>query len=107
MCGAWGGSEAPGGRPPALSFSVIDAHWMAAARGDQPADVVLSGGHVLSVFTKEWLAVDVAGQAGHVLGLGRYAGRERLPVPGAFLLPGFIDSHMHIDASKLPGDALP
>ena len=33
---------------------------MAVARGDEPADLVLSGGHVFSVFTKEWLDVDVA-----------------------------------------------
>jgi adenine deaminase len=44
---------------------------MAVARGDEPADLVLSGGHVLSVFTKEWLDVDVAVKDGHVVGLGR------------------------------------
>ncbi len=104
VCGAWGGPEAPGGHPPALSFSVIDAHWMAVARGDEPADVVLSGGHVLSVFTKEWLDVDVAVQDGHVVGLGRYEGRERLDAAGAFLVPGFIDAHMHIESSKLMVD---
>src|SRR5439155_22488841 len=42
-----------------VKVSVIDAHWMAVARGEEPADLVLSGGHVLSVFTKEWLDVDV------------------------------------------------
>src|SRR5439155_17057175 len=66
----------------------------------EPADVVLSGGDVLSVFTKEWLDVDVAVQDGHVVGLGRYEGRKRLDVAGAFLVPGFIDAHMHIDSSK-------
>ncbi len=77
---------------------------MAVARGDEPADVVLSGGHVLSVFTKEWLDVDVAVQDGHVVGLGRYEGRKRLDVAGAFLVPGFIDAHMHIESSKLMVD---
>jgi len=74
---------------------------MAVARGDEPADLVLSGGHVLSVFTKEWLDVDVAIRDGHVVGLGRYEGRERLDVSGAYLVPGFIDAHMHIESSKL------
>jgi adenine deaminase len=77
---------------------------MAVARGDEPADVVLSGGHVLSVFTKEWLDVDVAIKDGHVVGLGRYDGRERLDVKGAYLVPGFIDAHMHIESSKLMVD---
>jgi adenine deaminase len=77
---------------------------MAVARGDAPADVVLAGGRVLSVFTKEWLEVDVAIVDGHVVGLGRYDGRERIDVAGAYLVPGFIDAHMHIESSKLMVD---
>ena len=87
-----------------LSLTVIDARWMAAARGDEPADLVLAGGRVLSVFTKEWLDVDVAIVDGHVVGLGRYEGRERIDVSGAYLVPGFIDAHMHIESSKLMVD---
>ena len=33
---------------------------LAVARGDEPADLVVRGGRVLSVFTREWLEVDVA-----------------------------------------------
>ena len=78
---------------------------MAVARGDEPADLVLAGGRVLSVFTKEWLEVDVAIVDGHVVGLGRYPkSRETLDVRGAFLVPGFIDAHMHIESSKLMVD---
>jgi adenine deaminase len=77
---------------------------MAVARGDEPADLVLAGGRVLSVFTKEWLQVDVAITDGHVVGLGRYEGRERMDAAGAFLVPGFIDAHMHIESSKLTVD---
>jgi len=85
-------------------LTVIDAKWMAVARGDEPAELVLAGGRVLSVFTKEWLDVDVAVQDGYVVGLGRYHGRERLNVEGAYLVPGFIDAHMHIESSKLTVD---
>jgi adenine deaminase len=77
---------------------------MAVARGDEPADLVLSGGRALSVFTREWLDVDVAIKDGHVVGLGTYEGRERLDVKGAYLVPGFIDAHMHIESSKLMVD---
>lgn len=65
---------------------------------------MLAGGRVLSVFTKEWLEVDVAVKDGHVVGLGSYEGRERLDVGGAYLVPGFIDAHMHIESSKLTVD---
>jgi adenine deaminase len=82
----------------------MNPRWMAVARGDEPADLVLAGGRVLSVFTKEWLEVDVAVADGHVVGLGRYDGRERMDVAGAYLVPGFIDAHMHIESSKLMVD---
>src|ERR1041384_4567743 len=72
---------------------------MAVARGDEPAD-----GHVLSGVTKEWLDVDVAVKDGHVVGLGRYDGKERIDVRGSYLVPGFIDAHMHIESSKLMVD---
>jgi adenine deaminase len=77
---------------------------MAVARGDEPADLVVTGGKVLSVFTKEWLEVDVAIVDGHVVGLGRYDGGERMDVAGAYLVPGFIDAHMHLESSKLTVD---
>ena len=82
----------------------MNPRWMAVARGDQPADLVVTGGKVLSVFTKEWLEVDVAIADGHVVGLGRYDGGERMDVAGAYLVPGFIDAHMHIESSKLTVD---
>jgi adenine deaminase len=85
-------------------LTVIDARWMAVARGDEPADLVLAGGRVLSVFTKEWLEVDVAVVDGYVVGLGRYEGRQRIDVSGAHLVPGFIDAHMHLESSKLTVD---
>ena len=82
----------------------MNPRWMAVARGDKPADLVVTGGKVLSVFTKEWLEVDVAIADGHVVGLGRYDGAERMDVAGAYLVPGFIDAHMHIESSKLTVD---
>jgi adenine deaminase len=77
---------------------------MAVARGDEPADLVLAGGRVLSVFTKEWLEVDVAVKDGHVVALGRYDGLERIDASGTYIVPGFIDAHMHIESSKLTVD---
>src|SRR5487761_1608202 len=82
----------------------MNPRWMAVARGDEPADLVVTGGKVLSVFTREWLDVDVAVVDGHVVALGRYDGGTRLDVAGAYLVPGFIDAHMHIESSKLTVD---
>jgi adenine deaminase len=74
---------------------------LAVARGDEPADLVVRGGRVLSVFTREWLDVDVAICDGVVAGLGSYDGQETLDAAGAYVVPGFIDAHMHLETSKL------
>ena len=75
---------------------------IAVARGDEPADVVLSGGRVLSVFTGEFLEADVAIVGQHVAGVGPgYEGTQRLDVSDLILLPGFIDGHMHLETTKL------
>ena len=74
---------------------------LAVARGDEPADLVVRGGRVLSVFTREWLDVDVAICDGVVAGLGSYEGGETLDADGAYVVPGFIDAHMHLESVKL------
>ena len=75
---------------------------IAVARGDEPADLVLSGGRVLSVFTGEFIDADVAIVGSHVAGVGpSYEGTERIDVSGLILLPGFIDGHMHLETTKL------
>jgi adenine deaminase len=77
------------------------ARRIAVARGDEPADLVVKGGRVLSVFTREWLETDVAVCDGYVAGLGAYEGTESLDADGAFVVPGFIDAHMHLESTKL------
>jgi adenine deaminase len=77
---------------------------LAVARGDEQADLVVRGGHVLSVFTREWLEVDVAIVDGVVAGLGEYAGREVLDAGGGWVVPGFVDAHMHLESVKLLPD---
>jgi adenine deaminase len=74
---------------------------LAVARGDEPADLVVRGGRVLSVFTREWLDADVAIVDGAVAGLGAYAGRETIDAAGRYVVPGFIDAHMHLESVKL------
>jgi adenine deaminase len=74
---------------------------LAVARGDEPADLVVRGGRVLSVFTREWLDVDVAIADGYVAGLGEYEGSDELDASGRWVVPGFVDAHLHLESSKL------
>ena len=82
------------------------ARRLAVARGDEPADLVVRGGRVLAVFTREWLDADVAIVEGFVAGVGDYEGRETLDATGRYVVPGFIDAHMHIESTKLLVDEL-
>ncbi len=77
---------------------------LAVARGDEPADVVVRGGRVLSVFTREWLDADIAIADGWIAGLGEYEGREVVDASGRYVVPGFIDAHMHLESTKLLPD---
>jgi adenine deaminase len=80
------------------------ARRLAVARGDERADLVFRGGRVLSVFTREWLETDVAIVDGFVAGLGDYDGTEIVDVSGRYVVPGFIDAHMHLESTKLLPD---
>ena len=80
------------------------ARRLAVARGDEPADLVVRGGRVLSVFTREWLETDVAIADGYVAGLGDYNGTEEVDASGRYVVPGFIDAHMHLESPKLLPD---
>src|SRR3954469_20356474 len=82
------------------------ARRLAVARGDEPADVVVRGGRVFSVFTREWLETDVGIGGGPVAGLGEYECADELDASGRFVVPGFIDAHMHIETVKLLVDEL-
>ena len=77
---------------------------LAVARGDEPADLVVRGGRVLSVFTREWLEVDIAVADGWIAGLGEYEGSDVIDASGRYVVPGFIDAHMHLESTKLLPD---
>ena len=77
------------------------AHRIAVARGDMPADVVITGGQLANVYSGEIYAADVAIIDGCIAGLGSYAGRERIDASGLFIAPGFIDAHIHLESSML------
>jgi adenine deaminase len=74
---------------------------IAVARGDAEPELVIEGGRVFDVFTREWLEGDVGVAEGRIAGVGRFEGGERIDASGRFVVPGYIDAHMHIESSKL------
>lgn len=71
------------------------------ARGDEPADMVLKNCSIVNVFTSEIIKGDVALSGERIAGIGSYQGREEVDLEGAFLSPGFIDGHIHLESSML------
>jgi adenine deaminase len=76
-------------------------HLIAVARGDAEPDTVIEGAKVFSAFTREWLDGDVAIADGRIAGVGAYEGGSRVDGRGKFLVPGFIDAHVHLESAKL------
>jgi len=74
-------------------------------RGLAPADLVLRGGQVLDLVTGALIAGDVAICGGVIVGVfDSYEGREVVDVSGRILVPGFIDTHLHIESSPYEFD---
>ena len=80
------------------------ARRLAVARGDEPADTAVRGGRVLSVFTREWLDGDVAICDGYVAGIGDYEAAETVDASDRWIVPGFVDAHLHLESPKLLPD---
>jgi adenine deaminase len=75
---------------------------IAVARGDAPGDLLLSNARIVNVFTSEIEEGDVVLFEEHIAGVGRgYEAHRTVDLKGAYLLPGFINGHTHIESSML------
>jgi adenine deaminase len=72
------------------------------ARGDAPADLLVKNARVVNVFSHEIVETDVAISGSWIVGLGPYAARETLDAGGAYVAPGLIDAHVHIESAMVP-----
>jgi adenine deaminase len=68
--------------------------------GREPADIVLKGGRFFDLVTGELVASDIAICGDRVVGTcGDYQGCEEIDISGLTVVPGFIDTHLHIESS--------
>jgi adenine deaminase len=77
------------------------ARALAVARGEEPADALITGGRVFSAATREWVDTSLALADGVIAGWGEREAVEVIDVGGAALTPGFVDAHMHLESTKL------
>jgi adenine deaminase len=77
---------------------------IAVAAGRTPAELVLRGGKIADVYSGRFIEGDLAvtdGLVAAIGGAGSYQGHETIDAAGQYVLPGFIDSHIHIESSFL------
>jgi adenine deaminase len=98
---AWLCDPAKKGKPmPHIAPKAPLAVRIAQGRGQVPADLVLKGGLVFDLISGELVETDVAICGDTIVGVfGRYSGAREIDVAGQILVPGFIDTHLHIESS--------
>ena len=90
------------------SWAEVAPHLVAVAAGRAPADLVITGGRLVSVQTREvldgWQVAIAEGRfayvgpdASHCIG----PETELLDAKGRYLIPGLCDGHMHIESGML------
>lgn len=85
-----------------MTIERTSPEFLAVVRGDAPADLLLHGGFVVNVFTREILRASVAVYKGRIASVGPdLDAKERFDLQGACVIPGFIDAHMHLESTML------
>ena len=75
---------------------------VSVARGDKPADLLIKNARIINTFIGETEQADVAIYGDRIAGIGDYdKAREVTDLEGAFLAPGLINGHTHIESSML------
>lgn len=72
-----------------------------AARGDVKADLLLKNARIADVFSGDVFEDSVAIYDGRIIGFGEYDAKEVIDLKGKYLMPGFMDAHVHIESSMV------
>lgn len=73
---------------------------IAQGRGGEPADLVIRGARLLDLITGALVESDIAVCGDTIVGTyGRYEGKANFDANGLIAVPGFIDTHLHVESS--------
>ena len=76
------------------------ARRIAQGRGDEPADLVIRGAQLFDLVTGDLTPTDIALCGDTIVGThGRYEGKASFDASGLIAVPGFIDTHLHVESS--------
>ncbi|MBN2007996.1 adenine deaminase [candidate division KSB1 bacterium] len=72
------------------------------ARGDDKVDLVLKNAQLVNVYSAEIYPADIAIYDERIVGIGhKYEAHQVIDLKGLYLMPGFIDGHVHIESSMV------
>jgi adenine deaminase len=98
-------ANSPTREPADLTDDALRSRAVAAARGDAPFDVLITGGTLVDVVTGELRAADIGIVGSLIASVHEPASRSDaasiIDAAGAFVSPGLIDTHMHIESSMV------
>jgi adenine deaminase len=73
---------------------------LAVARGDRPADTLLTNARLVNVFSGEIQETEIALAGGRVAGVGPgYEAAAEVDLGGRYVAPGLVDAHVHIESA--------
>ncbi|PZO04322.1 MAG: adenine deaminase [Hyphomicrobiales bacterium] len=76
------------------------ARRIAQGRGDEPADLVIRGARLFDLVTGALVETDIALCGDTIVGThGRYEAKAEFDAAGLIAVPGFIDTHLHVESS--------
>ena len=76
------------------------------AAGRIPADTVIKNCQVVNVFSGKIQKGDIALCGDKIAGIGEYQGVKEIDAQGRYAVPGFIDSHIHIESAYVSPEEL-
>ncbi|MCZ7483790.1 adenine deaminase [Rhizobium rhizogenes] len=98
-------ANSPTREPADLTDDALRSRAVAAARGDAPFDVLITGGTLVDVVTGELRAADIGIVGALIASVHERASRSDavriIDAANAFVSPGLIDTHMHIESSMV------
>ena len=98
-------AQIPMREPTDLNDDALRTRAVAAARGDAPFDVLIAGGTLVDVVTGELRAADIGIVGPLIASVHEPASRsdaaQIIDATSAYVSPGLIDTHMHIESSMV------
>ena len=83
-----------------MSHPMTLSQRVAIARGDEPADLVLTNARLIDVLSGRIDLTEITIAGPLVVGVGgTYRGREEVDLEGRYVCPGFIDAHVHLESA--------